>query len=159
MLILSATPLQHSYCRCLRLLSCHACWKWTVSPFWCVYTCSCLCVHVPVCVCVCVCVCACVCACTCACTCACVHAGRLLLSTPPPPHFLTRLSSSQTNLHFTMASLFATLTSPSGAMEDSAVALSLVRLTYKHLVQTCAAACVLQYLLTCSPGMETDATG
>ena len=61
----------------------------------------------------------------------------------------------QVYLHFAVVSLLASLISPSGRLEDSPVLPALVGLTAVQTVHTAAAARLLQFLLTSSPGMDT----
>jgi len=62
------------------------------------------------------------------------------------------------NLHFTLLSLFASLSSATGSLDDSPVISSLLGLTDQYLVKIVTAAHILQFLLTSPPAMEVDAT-
>ena len=63
----------------------------------------------------------------------------------------------QVYLQFAVVSLLASLVSPSGRLEDSAVLPALVGVTAVQTMRTGTAARLLQYLLTSPPGMETTA--
>ncbi len=61
------------------------------------------------------------------------------------------------NLHFSISTLFISLSSPYGhcaPLEDDPTILPLMGITDAHLVKLAAAAHILQFLLTCSPVMD-----
>ena len=61
------------------------------------------------------------------------------------------------NLHFSISTLFISLSSPDGcnaSLEGDPIILPLMGITDAHLVKLAAAAHMLQFLLTCSPVMD-----
>ena len=78
-----------------------------------------------------------------------MYLQNLIIISPPP----------QINLHFTLISLFASLSSATGSLDGNPVIVPLMGATDEFLLRICTAAKIVQYLLTCSPAMETDTAG